>query len=151
MPKSCLYFWTKNKLNKCLVPSKWGHLENQFFNSAFVSLWFPRDCITHQLRKLSQRFPRRLQKVQWMNFHQLDGIAENTSCTISKEMIILLLGFSPWSELMERTMSFASWLLPKQPSGLLGGVASCAGPFPASETPGLAPLCPGLRARWLPA
>ena len=66
-------------------------------------------------------------------------------------MIILLLGFSPWSELMERTMSFASWLLPRHPSSLLGGVASSVGPFPASGTPGLAPLCPGLRACWLSA
>lgn len=44
---------------------------------------------------------------------------------------------------MERTMSFASWLLPRHPSSLLGGVASSVGPFPASGTPGLAPLCPG--------
>ena len=109
-------------------------------------MWFPRDCITHQLQKLFPRFSWRLQKVQWMNFHQLDGIAENTACTISKEMIILLLGFSPWSELMERMMSFASWLLPKHPSSLLGGVASLA-----SGMPGLAPLCPDLRAVCLSA
>lgn len=37
-------------------------------------------------------------------------------------------------------MSVASWLLPKHPSGLLGGVVSKRGPFPASGTPGLAPL-----------
>ena len=28
---------------------------------------------------------------------------------------------------MERTMSFASWLLPRHPSSLLGGVASSVG------------------------
>lgn len=113
------------------------------FNSRFIKIYSFRTGFGPQHRRLPKHFPRWIQKVQWMDFHSWKEERKTHYVWFLKRWSFLVFWFSPRRKMMERMMSFASWLLLKCPSCLHGGVTSSTGPFPATWTPRLAMASPG--------